>query len=163
MIFLECTRTISSKTSGKIQSLDFPSNYPPNRDCTWTVEGTYGNRINITFSFFSMETCVDCSCDYVQVDTCQRLLCISVEFVLFVSNSSMVRTREIDPFKLILVATLAAGQRPCLGGCGERSWSAAAIHLVAMDRTPNLPVERRTLYHWPIAAQRVFSDEIAFL
>ena len=27
-----------------------------------------------------------------------------------------------------------------------------AIHSIAMDRSPNLPVERRTLYHWDIAA-----------
>ena len=26
--------------------------------------------------------------------------------------------------------------------------SATAIHSVPVDRTPNLPIERRTLYHW---------------
>ncbi|CAK8682879.1 unnamed protein product [Clavelina lepadiformis] len=64
---VECSRTISTKTSGYIQSLDFPKNYPPNRDCAWTVQGTKGNVINVTFTFFSMETCNDCSCDYVQL------------------------------------------------------------------------------------------------
>jgi len=36
-----------------------------------------------------------------------------------------------------------------LGSLGERSFprSATAIHSVAVDRAPNLSVERRTLYH----------------
>ena len=48
---------------------------------------------------------------------------------------------------------MAAGRNlncaSCRGGWGERSCPRnAAIHPVAVDRTPNLPVERRTLYHW---------------
>jgi len=30
---------------------------------------------------------------------------------------------------------------------------ATAIHSVAVDRTPNLPIERRTLYHRALAAR----------
>jgi len=46
---------------------------------------------------------------------------------------------------------LAAGQSlncaSCWGDWGERSCprSATAIHSVAVDRTPNLPIRRRTL------------------
>jgi len=40
------------------------------------------------------------------------------------------------------------------GSWGERSCprSGTAIHSVTVDRPPNLPIERRTLYHWAIAA-----------
>ena len=42
----------------------------------------------------------------------------------------------------------------CRGGWGEHSCprSATAIHSMTVDRTPNLPIERQTLYHWAIAA-----------
>jgi len=33
--------------------------------------------------------------------------------------------------------------------------SATAVHLVAVYRTPNLPIERRTIYHWASAAPMV--------
>ena len=48
---------------------------------------------------------------------------------------------------------LAAGRSlkfaSCRVGLGECSYprTVTAIHLVAVDRTPNLPIERRTLYH----------------
>ena len=40
------------------------------------------------------------------------------------------------------------------GGWGERSRprSATAIHTAAVGRTPNLPIERRTLHHWLVPA-----------
>nr|XP_039268068.1 cubilin-like [Styela clava] len=63
----DCDRTISSKVSGLIQSLDYPGSYPPNRDCTWTIQGSYGNPLNATFRTFSLETCDNCNCDYVEV------------------------------------------------------------------------------------------------
>jgi len=53
----------------------------------------------------------------------------------------------------IILATAIRGQRrkyvPYRGSWGERSFprSTTAIHSVAVDRTPNLPIERRTLYH----------------
>jgi len=49
---------------------------------------------------------------------------------------------------------LAAGQSlkfaSCQGGWGVRSWprNTMAIHSVAVDRIPNLPIERQTLHHW---------------
>jgi len=39
----------------------------------------------------------------------------------------------------------SSGERPC-------PRSATALHSVVVDQTPNLPTERRTLYHWAIAA-----------
>jgi len=63
----------------------------------------------------------------------------------------------------------------CCWGCwGERSRprSVTAIHSLALDRTPNLPIGRRTLYHKAIAAPRllwqvhcavkIFNDPITF-
>ena len=40
----------------------------------------------------------------------------------------------------------------CRGGWGERSCprSATAIHSVAADRTRDISIEKRTLYHWTI-------------
>jgi len=42
----------------------------------------------------------------------------------------------------------------CRDDWGERSCprSATAISSVAMDRKPNLPIGRRTLYHWAISS-----------
>jgi len=45
---------------------------------------------------------------------------------------------------------------------GERSCprSATAIHSVAVDRTPNLPIERRKLYHWANRCPVLYSFEV---
>jgi len=57
---------------------------------------------------------------------------------------------------------LAAGRSLKLApGRGDFGWtllprSAAAIHSATVDRIPNLPIERRTLYHWAIAAPFAF-------
>ena len=52
-----------------------------------------------------------------------------------------------------LAAGLSLNCASCRGNWGECSFprSATAIHSVAVDRTPNLPTGRRTLYHWAIA------------
>jgi len=50
----------------------------------------------------------------------------------------------------------------CRGGWVERSCprSATTIHSAAVDRSPNLPLEGRTLYYWAIAAQLHFLSSI---
>ena len=63
---------------------------------------------------------------------------------------------------------LAAGRTlefaSCRGVWGERFCprSATAIHSVAVDRTPNLSIGRRTLYHWAIAAFGLLPKELRF-
>ena len=47
-----------------------------------------------------------------------------------------------------MAAGLSLNCPSCRGGWGERPSSGMAIHSVAVDRTPNLPTGRRTLYHW---------------
>jgi len=60
---------------------------------------------------------------------------------------------------LILVTAIGGRTTPemcfCLGGWGEPSCprSASVIHSVALGRTPNLSMERRTLYNQTIATQ----------
>ena len=68
---------------GVIESPNFPDKYPGNLDCTWTINATRGNKVNITFSHFSTEVDEDqdvsnvtagsridvCAYDYLQVRT----------------------------------------------------------------------------------------------
>ena len=47
------------------------------------------------------------------------------------------------------------------GSWGERyrPRNATAIHSVAVDRTPNLPNEKRTVYHWAIATNLLLQQK----
>lgn len=49
-----CNRTIHMD-SGVIESPNFPSDYPNNLDCAWTIVVSKGNRINMQFSHFFLE------------------------------------------------------------------------------------------------------------
>jgi len=64
------------------------------------------------------------------------------------------------PRCIFIILAKAISCMPTPGICfwrssSERSWpsSNAAIHSVAVDRTHNLPVERRTVYHWASSAR----------
>ncbi|KAG9276492.1 cubilin [Astyanax mexicanus] len=46
---------IANKTSGMIESQNFPNNYPFNARCSWTIQTTMGNTINYTFTAFDLE------------------------------------------------------------------------------------------------------------
>ena len=54
-----------SGSSGLIESPNFPSNYPDNSFCEWTVTVAESNAIRFEIIAFDLETC--CSCDYVEI------------------------------------------------------------------------------------------------
>ena len=71
---LECKRDIND-SRGAIESLNYPSPYPNNMNCEWTILAPKGNKIFIAFSDFEMEdgytftrTNDQCKNDYVQID-----------------------------------------------------------------------------------------------
>ncbi len=61
---------IANRSRGKIESLNFPNDYPSHADCSWTIQASMGNTINYTFITFEMESNVGCAYDYVKVSTC---------------------------------------------------------------------------------------------
>lgn len=65
-----CNTELKSPT-GVIESPNFPHAYPHNSNCTWTIVAPLGNRINLTFSHFSIESegseNISCSYDFVEV------------------------------------------------------------------------------------------------
>ncbi|XP_063063043.1 cubilin [Engraulis encrasicolus] len=52
---------------GAINSPGYPGNYPPSRDCYWTVNVNPGLLITFAFGTLSMETHPDCNYDYLEV------------------------------------------------------------------------------------------------
>ncbi|XP_071787824.1 cubilin-like isoform X2 [Asterias amurensis] len=53
--------------SGVIESPNFPDAYPHSRDCTWIIETTEGNTVNLTFTTLTLEDHVSCSYDYIEI------------------------------------------------------------------------------------------------
>lgn len=50
----------SSSAGGTIQSVNYPSDYDPNLDCTYTFEApTSDYTVQLTFTDFSVESCCD--------------------------------------------------------------------------------------------------------
>ena len=66
---------------GVIKSPGHPGNYPHNRDCTWRIVASPGNRIRFTFGHLAMENHVNCSYDYVKVSFCHTC---SIDYRLYV-------------------------------------------------------------------------------
>jgi len=56
-----------SKSSGTIQSTNYPSKYPNNDDVTFPLEVEAGSRIQLKFTDFDLESHQDCRFDYVKV------------------------------------------------------------------------------------------------
>lgn len=52
---------------GNINSPGYPGNYPPNRDCYWTVTVDPGLLITFAFGTLSLEHHQDCEHDYLEV------------------------------------------------------------------------------------------------
>ncbi|XP_048237900.1 cubilin-like isoform X1 [Haliotis rufescens] len=53
--------------SGVIESPNFPNPYPHRRNCTWIIDTTLGNTINVSFSNFDIESHSSCNYDYLQI------------------------------------------------------------------------------------------------
>lgn len=55
---------------GNINSPGYPGNYPPGRDCYWTVTVQPGLLITFAFGTLSLEQHPDCSFDFLEVRVC---------------------------------------------------------------------------------------------
>ncbi|XP_016093659.1 cubilin [Sinocyclocheilus grahami] len=58
---------IANRSRGKIESLNFPNDYPFRADCSWTIQASMGNTINYTFITFEVEHHVGCAYDFVKL------------------------------------------------------------------------------------------------
>ncbi|XP_034427678.1 cubilin [Hippoglossus hippoglossus] len=58
---------ISGQHAGVVESLNFPNNYPPNSQCSWTIQASSGNTINYTFTSFQLEASNICNFDYIKL------------------------------------------------------------------------------------------------
>ncbi|CAL8311895.1 unnamed protein product [Merluccius merluccius] len=56
-----------TNTYGSINSPGYPGNYPPSRDCYWTVSVPPGLLITFTFGTLSLEHHPDCSFDFLEI------------------------------------------------------------------------------------------------
>ena len=63
----DCDHVRLTDYSGVIESPNFPDPYPHNRDCTWIIETTAGNTINLTFTSLHLEAHSSCAFDYIEV------------------------------------------------------------------------------------------------
>lgn len=59
--------------SGKFASPYYPSSYPVNIQCMWTLEASQGNAIALTFESMNLEDSDDCNNDYVEVRSMNEL------------------------------------------------------------------------------------------
>ncbi|KAL3836256.1 hypothetical protein ACJMK2_021695 [Sinanodonta woodiana] len=61
-----CNNRLTS-FSGVIESPNFPNPYPYNRNCTWIIDTSLGNTINMSFSHFDLETHTSCRYDHLEI------------------------------------------------------------------------------------------------
>ncbi|XP_053323004.1 cubilin [Spea bombifrons] len=54
-------------THGSISSPGYPNNYPPNRDCYWTISTDPGLSITFSFGTLNIEQHEDCEQDYLEI------------------------------------------------------------------------------------------------
>ncbi len=52
-------------SEGNFSSPGFPEFYPNGASNTWIINS--GVRVQVTFDAFSLQSCADCACDYVDV------------------------------------------------------------------------------------------------
>jgi cubilin len=55
---------------GVIESPNFPNPYPHNRNCSWIISAPPGNKINITFTHFELESPFEGNCSYDFLEVC---------------------------------------------------------------------------------------------
>ncbi|CAL8142101.1 unnamed protein product [Orchesella dallaii] len=63
-----CNRMLKG-FQGVIESPNYPNPYPHNRNCTWIIEASRGNKVNVSFSHFDIEAPYrgNCSYDFVEI------------------------------------------------------------------------------------------------
>ncbi|XP_078495955.1 IgGFc-binding protein-like [Ciona intestinalis] len=63
----DCGGEIVGQTSGRIQSPNYPNNYPNHKDCTWEITVNAGQTIEITIEKFALEPNRRCRYDYLEI------------------------------------------------------------------------------------------------
>ncbi|KAM4689065.1 cubilin [Discoglossus pictus] len=58
---------IGNRSSGILESLNYPNSYPPDQHCNWTIQATSGNTVNYTFTSFNLESSSSCGYDYIKL------------------------------------------------------------------------------------------------
>ncbi|KAM9333329.1 LOW QUALITY PROTEIN: cubilin [Pholidichthys leucotaenia] len=53
--------------TGAFNSPNYPDAYPPNAECVWTIRGSPGNRLQLSFIIFHLQGDSDCQNDYLEV------------------------------------------------------------------------------------------------
>ncbi|KAK3761431.1 hypothetical protein RRG08_055859, partial [Elysia crispata] len=66
LICIGCSRILSGN-EGTLQSPNYPSDYPNNARCVWTIETDPGTRVSLNFSAFSLEDGGSCQYDSLVV------------------------------------------------------------------------------------------------
>lgn len=67
-ILVDCGGILTNDT-GTIVSPGHPNFYPHGVTCVWEIRVAPGQRVRLTFNFFSLEETETCDYDYVQVYT----------------------------------------------------------------------------------------------
>ena len=49
-------RTIANSPTGELTSPNYPSQYPNNADCQWHIYGSGGDRVELSFVHFNLES-----------------------------------------------------------------------------------------------------------
>ncbi|CAL1576609.1 unnamed protein product [Knipowitschia caucasica] len=53
--------------TGAFNSPNYPDPYPPNVECVWTIRSSPGNRLQLSFSMFSLQGGNGCGSDYLEI------------------------------------------------------------------------------------------------
>lgn len=67
LVYQALCNNVLTKRKGVIESPNFPHSYPPNHNCSWTIQAPPGSNISISFSHLFIEGSGNCSSDYVEV------------------------------------------------------------------------------------------------
>ena len=59
-------------SSGILASYDFPSKYPNNAECSWSIKVSPLQRVQLSLDFFQLQPSENCSADYLEVSSGAR-------------------------------------------------------------------------------------------
>ncbi|XP_060104406.1 cubilin [Heteronotia binoei] len=57
----------ANRSQGILESLNYPSNYPANAYCNWTIQTTFGNTLNYSFTALSVDGGTNCERDNIKL------------------------------------------------------------------------------------------------
>ncbi|GAB6032010.1 hypothetical protein CHUAL_010385 [Chamberlinius hualienensis] len=68
----DCNNVELKGRRGILETPNFPQPYPHNRNCTWTIEASVGNTVNVSFTMLRLEHARDCRYDFVQLSNARN-------------------------------------------------------------------------------------------